>query len=81
MQASRKKLEALASEEKARREASKQKNELEAYIIAFQGRLEEDEALLAVTTNEQRETFGKALLAAEDWLYSDGENQRAEVFM
>ena len=81
VQASKAKLQNLAAEEKARREASKQKNELESYIIAFQGRIAEDEDLMAVTSEAQREGFSEALLTAEDWLYSDGESQPASVFM
>ena len=74
-------MQKLAADEKARREASKQKNELESYIIAFQGRLGEDEDLQAVTTEAQREAFAEALTAAEDWLYSDGEDSTAAVFV
>ena len=81
MQASKAKMHKLAAEEKARREASKQKNELESYIIAFQGRLGEDEDLQAVTTEAQREAFAEILTAAEDWLYSDGEESTAAVFL
>ena len=80
LQASKTKLQKLAAEERARGEASKQKNDLESYIISFQGRLAEDESLLAVTTEAQREAFNDALTAAEDWLYSDGESQAANVF-
>lgn len=55
---------------------------MEAYIIAFQGRLaEEGGALHTVTTKKQREAFAKALSAAEDWLYSEGEDQAADVFV
>ena len=71
----------LAKEEHARREASRLKNELEAYIIAFSGRLSGDEEVEKVTTEKQRSEFSDHLLKAEDWLYGDGENeQSADVF-
>ena len=58
-------MQKLAADEKARREASKQKNELEAYIIAFQGRLGEDEDLQAVTTEAQREGFRQSMTVSQ----------------
>ena len=49
---------------------------------ACQGRLGEEEGPLhLVTTKKQRDAFTKALGAAEDWLYSEGEDQPAEVFV
>lgn len=80
MQASRKVLEGLAAAEAAKKEASKQKNELEAYIIDFRGRLESDESAALVTTEIQRTKFLQQLENAEEWLYSEGEKETAAVF-
>ena len=81
MQDSRKVLDKLARDEAARKEASKAKNELEAYIISFSSKLSEDEAIQSVTTEEQRSEFSETLLKAEDWLYSEGEDaQTADIF-
>lgn len=33
-----------------------------------------------VTTEKQREAFRKALMEVEDWLYTDGEAEKAPVF-
>ena len=74
-------LEKLAQAEAARKEASRQKNELEAYIISFRGRLDSDDNILAVTTEQQRSSFWEQLDAAEEWLYSEGEHEPAAVFM
>lgn len=81
LQDAKKTLERLAREESARREASRLKNELEAYILAFSSRISDDEDVAAVTTSEQRSEFSDQLLKIEDWLYSDGEDeQSADVF-
>lgn len=81
MQASKKVLKELAAAELARKEASKQKNELEAYVIAFRGRLDSDDDVLAVTTEKERSGFLKRLDAAEEWLYSECEHESAAVFL
>ena len=81
LQASKKVLEKLEQADAAKREASKQKNELEAYIIGMRGRLEDEDDVITVTTEQQRTDFGQQLDAAEDWLYSEGEAEPAAVFL
>ena len=39
--------------------------------------LQDDEAVVAVTTDKQREQFLAQLNDAEEWLYEDGENAPA----
>ena len=74
-------LDKLARDEAARREASIAKNELESYIISFSSRMSDDEAIEAITTEQQRSEFLEQLTKAEDWLYSEGEDaQTADIF-
>ncbi|CAL8469535.1 g9076 [Coccomyxa elongata] len=69
----------LASKDKEKQEAAAAKNDLESYIIATGGTLDEP-SIEQVTTEKQREAFRKALMEVEDWLYTDGEAEKAPVF-
>ena len=80
MQAGKQKLEQMQQAEQGRAEAAHAKNELEAYIISTQARLSSDEDFQAVTTLQQRESFHAALSAVEEWLYDQGEHEKAPLF-
>ena len=73
-------MQQLQQAEVSRAQAAQAKNELEAYIISTQGRLDDDEEVQAVTTDKQRQTFKKELSKVEDWLYDQGEHEQASVF-
>ena len=72
-------MQQLQEDERQRAQAAQAKNELEAYIISTQGRLE-DEEVQAVTTDKQRQAFAKDLGKVEEWLYDQGEHEQASVF-
>ena len=72
-------MQQLQEDERQRAQAAQAKNELEAYIISTQGRLD-DEEVEAVTTAKQRQAFKKDLGKVEEWLYDQGEHEQASVF-
>ena len=80
VQMERQRMQQLQQAEVSRAQAAQAKNELEAYIISTQGRLDDDEEVQAVTTDKQRQTFQKDLSKVEDWLYDQGEHEQASVF-
>ncbi|EIE21504.1 HSP70-domain-containing protein [Coccomyxa subellipsoidea C-169] len=69
----------LAAKDGEKRDAAAAKNDLESYIIATGSTLDEP-SIEQVTTEKQREAFRKALMEVEDWLYTDGEAEKAPVF-
>lgn len=77
LSASRKVLRVLKNRERAKREAAKARNDMESYIIEMRGSLRENDELIAVSTEEQREAAIAALDDGEDWLYGDGETASA----
>lgn len=80
VQAGKQKLEQMQQAEQGRAEAAHAKNELEAYIISTQSRLSSDEDFEAVTTSQQRDSFHAALSEVEEWLYDQGEHEKAPLF-
>lgn len=78
--ASRKVLRALRAADEAKRETAKAKNDLESYIISTRDKLESDEDLRSVSSEEQRSGFLAALTAAEDWLYDEGDAASAREY-
>uniref|UniRef100_A0A383VU00 Uncharacterized protein n=1 Tax=Tetradesmus obliquus TaxID=3088 RepID=A0A383VU00_TETOB len=73
-------LAAWVAAETVKAATAKAKNDLEAYIIATREKLETQEALQQVTTEEARVKFIEQLTEAEDWLYGDGEAEAADAF-
>ena len=71
--ASRKTLRTLRQRDEAKRATAKARNDLESYIISTRAELDSSDTLKAVSTEEQRQEIGSALMDAEDWLYGDGE--------
>lgn len=80
MQAGKQKMDQMRQAETSRAEAAQAKNELEAYIISTQSGLSSDEAIQAVTTSKQRDSFSAALTEVEEWLYDQGEHEQAPLF-
>eukprot|EP00775_Hariotina_reticulata_P013787 gene13787-13908_t len=73
-------LAAWRAAETVKAATAKAKNDLEAYIISTREKLETEEGLQQVTSEESRVAFTEQLTAAEDWLYGDGETEGAEAF-
>ncbi|CAG9462029.1 unnamed protein product [Pedinophyceae sp. YPF-701] len=73
-------LQELARRDAVKRETAKAKNDLESFIITVVDKLEMDEAVVAVTTEDQRSKLQAELTAIEDWLYSDGDSSSAAEF-
>ncbi|WIA37837.1 hypothetical protein OEZ86_014693 [Tetradesmus obliquus] len=73
-------LAAWVAAETVKAATAKAKNDLEAYIIVTREKLETQEALQQVTTEEARVMFIEQLTEAEDWLYGDGEAEAADAF-
>jgi len=71
---SKAKLQALADKDKARMLLEEAKNKLEAYIYHVRNKLVDDDGLVKISTEEQRENLRKMAEEAEDWLYDDGYN-------
>jgi len=71
-------LEELYKLDVIKAENAEAKNSLEAYSISTREKLQENEDLEKVTTEEMREEFSAKLMDAEDWLYGDGESAPTE---
>ena len=75
--ASRRILRMLRERDEIKRATAKARNDLEAYVINTRDKLDSDDGLKAVSTEEQREAIFSALMDAEDWLYGDGDGADA----
>ena len=80
IEASIKVLTNLRDIDEAKRKQEAAKSNLEAYIYAIRGKLDEDD-IQVVTTEEQRSEFKDELMDKEDWLYMDGADSTTEVFL
>jgi len=80
IEASIKVLTNLRDIDEAKRKQEAAKSNLEAYIYAIRGKLDEDD-IQVVTTEEQRSEFKDELMDKEDWLYMDGSDSTTEVFL
>lgn len=80
VKAGKKVLTELAKRDAVKAETAQAKNNLEAYIINTRDKLEADEEIAKVTTEEQRESFLSQLTEAEDWLYDEGEGEGAPEY-
>jgi hypothetical protein len=56
------------------------KNSLEAYTISTREKVGEDGEVAAVSTEAEREALVEELMAAEDWIYGDGESAGVHEF-
>ncbi|GJP38154.1 hypothetical protein CLOM_g22591 [Closterium sp. NIES-68] len=73
-------LDRLRKRDEEKRAIAEAKNTLEAYIYSMKDKMESEEDLIKVTTEEQRDSFRSQLVDAEDWLYMDGENAKVAEF-
>lgn len=71
-------LEVLDKKDAERRRTAELKNNLESYIYSMKEKLEENTDLLAVSTEQERESFAEKLSEVQDWLYMDEEAQANE---
>eukprot|EP00195_Chlamydomonas_chlamydogama_P003215 CAMPEP_0202919692 /NCGR_PEP_ID=MMETSP1392-20130828/76466_1 /ASSEMBLY_ACC=CAM_ASM_000868 /TAXON_ID=225041 /ORGANISM="Chlamydomonas chlamydogama, Strain SAG 11-48b" /LENGTH=990 /DNA_ID=CAMNT_0049613149 /DNA_START=318 /DNA_END=3290 /DNA_ORIENTATION=+ len=70
-------ISAWVKAEAIKRETAAAKNDLESYIIKTREKLETDDRVKKVTTEELRVKFTEQLTEMEDWLYMDGDNEQA----
>lgn len=82
VRAAKKVLKEYRDMDRKKRELAKAKNDLEAYCISKSGSLnDEDSQLYAFSSVAEREKASKALMDAEDWIYSDeAEEASASAF-
>ncbi|XP_044404029.1 heat shock 70 kDa protein 17 [Triticum urartu] len=73
-------LDVLNKKDAERRRTAELKNNLESYIYSMKEKLEESTDMLAVSTEQERESFTEKLSEVQDWLYMDGEEAQANEF-
>ncbi|XP_020268798.1 heat shock 70 kDa protein 17 isoform X2 [Asparagus officinalis] len=73
-------LEALDKKDAERRRTAELKNNLEAYIYSTREKLEDDEEIVKVSTEKERQSFADKLSEVQEWLYTDGEDAAASEF-
>ncbi|PKA55138.1 Heat shock 70 kDa protein 17 [Apostasia shenzhenica] len=73
-------LEVLDKKDAERRRTAELKNSLEEYIYSMRDKIEDNEDLRKVSTEEERQSFGEKLTYAQDWLYTEGEDASANEF-
>ncbi|KAM3243201.1 hypothetical protein ACQJBY_055270 [Aegilops geniculata] len=73
-------LDVLNKKDAERRRTAELKNNLESYIYSMKEKLEENTDMLAVSTEQERESFTEKLSEVQDWLYMDGEEAQANEF-
>ncbi|GMH32381.1 hypothetical protein BSKO_00215 [Bryopsis sp. KO-2023] len=78
--ASKKVLQNFVKREQDKKLKEKAKNDLESYIYSMQAKLDSDEDVDKVTTEEQRTKFKAELATMEDWLYMEGEDEPTREF-
>ncbi|KAI3435832.1 hypothetical protein D9Q98_001890 [Chlorella vulgaris] len=80
LDASRRSLRRMRAADQAKRERARALNDLESYILATREKVEGDEEVAAVSTEEQRAAFLEQLAVVEDWLYGEGEEAEAAEY-
>lgn len=73
-------LENINRRDEEKRRTAEAKNNLESYIYMAKEKIDFADGVDKVTTEEQRDSFRQELTAAEDWLYTDGEEATAAEF-
>ncbi|KAG0495580.1 hypothetical protein HPP92_000271 [Vanilla planifolia] len=73
-------LEVLDKRDAERRRTAELKNSLEEYIYSTREKLEDDENIKKVSSEDERQAFVEKLSEAQDWLYTDGEDASANDF-
>lgn len=81
MEESKAKLGELARLDKERMMLEEVRNNYESYIYLIKNKLiDEEEAIGAVTSEEQRDELRKSAEVAEDWMYDDGYDASLETY-
>lgn len=70
----------IQRKDEVRHATAEAKSTLESYILSVREKVDADEGIAAVSTEEQREAFKAQLTEAEDWLYMDGSDGGADEF-
>nr|QBS00792.1 HSP70 [Agave sisalana] len=73
-------LEALDKKDAERRRTAELKNNLEEYIYSTREKLEDNEEIVKVSTEKERQSFAEKLSEVQEWLYTDGEDATASEF-
>ncbi|KAJ4770371.1 heat shock protein 70 [Rhynchospora pubera] len=73
-------LEALDKKDAERRRTAELKNRLEEYTYSTREKLEENEDIKKVSTEEERKSLLEKLSEVQEWLYMDGEDAQAKEF-
>uniref|UniRef100_A0A7R9U3F9 Uncharacterized protein n=1 Tax=Pinguiococcus pyrenoidosus TaxID=172671 RepID=A0A7R9U3F9_9STRA len=71
--------QAMLAQDEERRQTANIKNDLEAYIYGQRDAI--IDSLKEYITAEEKESFNKALMEMEDWLYDDGYDATKEVYL
>merc|ERR1712038_2243258 len=81
MAESKAKLAELARKDKERMDLEEIRNTYESYIYLIKNKLIDDEdAIAAVSTQEQRDYLSKSAMEAEDWMYDEGYDADLETY-
>ena len=81
MAESKAKLQELARVDKERMELEEIRNTYESYIYLIKNKLaDNEEAIAAISTEEQREALLASASAAEDWMYDEGYDAGLETY-
>mmetsp|Transcript_9476 Transcript_9476/g.11008 ORF Transcript_9476/g.11008 Transcript_9476/m.11008 type:complete len:246 (-) Transcript_9476:144-881(-) len=81
MAESRAKLAELARKDKERMDLEEIRNTYESYIYLIKNKLiDDEEAIGAVSTQEQRDLLSKSAMEAEDWMYDEGYDADLETY-
>jgi hypoxia up-regulated 1 len=73
MEESKEKLQVLATKDKERMMLEEARNDYESYIYKIRNKLaDEEEAIAAISTQEQRDELSRLAMEAEDWMYDEG---------
>ncbi|XP_078149329.1 heat shock protein 70 (Hsp 70) family protein [Carex rostrata] len=73
-------LEEINKKDAERRRTAELKNRLEEYIYSTREKLEENEDIHKVSTEEERKSLLEKLSEVQEWLYMDGEDAQAKEF-
>ncbi|CAL9762617.1 unnamed protein product [Musa acuminata subsp. burmannicoides] len=74
------KLEALDKKDAERRITAELKNSLEEYIYSTREKIEDNNEVEKISSEEERHSFVEKLTEVQEWLYTDGEDASAGEF-
>ncbi|KAL0904492.1 hypothetical protein M5K25_026614 [Dendrobium thyrsiflorum] len=73
-------LEELDKKDLERRRTAELKNSLEEYIYSTREKLDDNEEIKKISSEEELRSFAEKLSEVQDWLYTDGEDASAKEF-